>query len=70
MPNTPALVGLGMTGLMARDAVTADDKALVEREGEETVIVTTPTDPVRARKPGLPIDGGFRPIRGVLASVR
>jgi pyrroline-5-carboxylate reductase len=31
MPNTPALVGLGMTGLMARDAVTADDKALVER---------------------------------------
>ncbi len=31
MPNTPALVGLGMTGLMARAAVTADDKALVER---------------------------------------
>jgi pyrroline-5-carboxylate reductase len=27
MPNTPALVGLGMTGLMARAAVTADDKA-------------------------------------------
>ena len=31
MPNTPALVGLGMTGLMARAAVTADDKTLVER---------------------------------------
>jgi pyrroline-5-carboxylate reductase len=31
MPNTPALVGLGMTGLMARAAVTDDDKALVER---------------------------------------
>ncbi|MEX1167423.1 MAG: pyrroline-5-carboxylate reductase [Hydrogenophaga sp.] len=31
MPNTPALVGLGMTGLMARAAVNADDKALVER---------------------------------------
>jgi pyrroline-5-carboxylate reductase len=31
MPNTPALVGLGMTGLMARTAVTGDDKALVER---------------------------------------
>ena len=31
MPNTPALVGLGMTGLMARAAVSADDKALVER---------------------------------------
>ncbi len=30
MPNTPALVGLGMTGLMARAAVSADDKALVE----------------------------------------
>lgn len=31
MPNTPALVGLGMTGLIARPAVTGDDKALVER---------------------------------------
>ena len=31
MPNTPALVGLGMTGLMARAGVSADDKALVER---------------------------------------
>lgn len=31
MPNTPALVGLGMTGLMARAAVSAGDKALVER---------------------------------------
>ena len=31
MPNTPALVGLGMTGLMARAAVSADDRALVER---------------------------------------
>jgi pyrroline-5-carboxylate reductase len=31
MPNTPALVGLGMSGLMARAAVSADDRALVER---------------------------------------
>ena len=31
MPNTPALVGLGMTGLMARAAVSAADRALVER---------------------------------------
>ena len=31
MPNTPALVGLGMTGLMARAAVSADDRALAER---------------------------------------
>lgn len=31
MPNTPALVGLGMTGLMARAAVSAEDRALVER---------------------------------------
>jgi len=31
MPNTPALVGLGMTGLMARPAVTAAERALVER---------------------------------------
>lgn len=30
MPNTPALVGLGMTGLMARAAVSDADKALVE----------------------------------------
>lgn len=31
MPNTPALVGKGMTGLFARPAVGADDKLLVER---------------------------------------
>jgi pyrroline-5-carboxylate reductase len=31
MPNTPALVGLGMTGLMARSAVSARDRALIER---------------------------------------
>jgi pyrroline-5-carboxylate reductase len=31
MPNTPALVGLGMTGLMARAAVSDADRALVER---------------------------------------
>ena len=31
MPNTPALVGLGMTGLFARDAVSADDRAVVEQ---------------------------------------
>jgi pyrroline-5-carboxylate reductase len=31
MPNTPALVGKGMTGLFARDAVTALDRQLVER---------------------------------------
>jgi pyrroline-5-carboxylate reductase len=31
MPNTPALVGLGQTGLFARPAVTTDDKAWVER---------------------------------------
>jgi pyrroline-5-carboxylate reductase len=30
MPNTPALVGLGMTGLMARAAVSPADRALVE----------------------------------------
>ena len=36
MPNTPALVGKGMTALYARDAVTAQDKAQVER-----VIATT-----------------------------
>jgi pyrroline-5-carboxylate reductase len=30
MPNTPALVGQGMTGLFARDAVTAADRAAVE----------------------------------------
>ena len=30
MPNTPALVGLGMTGLFARDAVSAVDRAQVE----------------------------------------
>ncbi len=36
MPNTPALIGKGMTALYPRPAVTADDKALVE-----TVISTT-----------------------------
>jgi pyrroline-5-carboxylate reductase len=30
MPNTPALIGQGIAGLFARDAVTADDKAQVE----------------------------------------
>ncbi len=30
MPNTPALVGKGMTGLFARDAVAAGDRAQVE----------------------------------------
>ena len=30
MPNTPALVGQGMTGLFARDAVSATDRAQVE----------------------------------------
>ncbi len=30
MPNTPALVGLGMTGLFARDGVSDADRALVE----------------------------------------
>jgi pyrroline-5-carboxylate reductase len=36
MPNTPALVGKGMTALYARAAASADDKARVER-----VIATT-----------------------------
>ncbi len=31
MPNTPALVGLGQTGLFARAAVTASDREAVER---------------------------------------
>ena len=31
MPNTPALVGQGITGLFACPAVTPDDKALVEQ---------------------------------------
>ncbi len=31
MPNTPALIGKGMTGLFARDAVTAADRLLAER---------------------------------------
>ncbi|RZS58372.1 pyrroline-5-carboxylate reductase [Sphaerotilus mobilis] len=30
MPNTPALIGMGITGLYARAAVTAADRALVE----------------------------------------
>lgn len=36
MPNTPALVGLGMTGLFARPAVTEHDRSLIEH-------VLTPT---------------------------
>ena len=36
MPNTPALVGLGQTGLFARTAVTASDKAWIE-----AVVATT-----------------------------
>jgi pyrroline-5-carboxylate reductase len=36
MPNTPALVGLGMSGLFARAAVSAKDRALVEK-----VVATT-----------------------------
>jgi pyrroline-5-carboxylate reductase len=36
MPNTPALVGKGMTALYPRPAVSAEDKAMVER-----VIATT-----------------------------
>ncbi len=36
MPNTPALVGLGQTGLFARSAVTPADKAWVEQ-----VVATT-----------------------------
>jgi pyrroline-5-carboxylate reductase len=36
MPNTPALVGLGMSGLFAREAVSAEERALVE-----TVVKTT-----------------------------
>ena len=36
MPNTPALVGKGMTALFARPAATAADKALVEQ-----VVATT-----------------------------
>jgi len=30
MPNTPALVGLGQTGLFARQGVTAEDRSLIE----------------------------------------
>lgn len=36
MPNTPALVGLGQTGLFARTAVTTNDKAWIEQ-----VVATT-----------------------------
>jgi pyrroline-5-carboxylate reductase len=36
MPNTPALVGLGQTGLFARPAVTANDKTWIEQ-----VVATT-----------------------------
>jgi pyrroline-5-carboxylate reductase len=31
MPNTPALIGLGISGLFARPAVRADDRGLVEQ---------------------------------------
>jgi pyrroline-5-carboxylate reductase len=36
MPNTPALVGMGQTGLFARPAVTASDKSWIEQ-----VVATT-----------------------------
>ena len=36
MPNTPALIGLGMSGLFARDAVTAGERATVETLLEPT----------------------------------
>ncbi len=36
MPNTPALVGMGMTGMFARDSVTAADRVLAE-----AVVATT-----------------------------
>jgi pyrroline-5-carboxylate reductase len=36
MPNTPALVGLGMTGLFARAAASQSDRALVERVVQTT----------------------------------
>ncbi len=36
MPNTPALVGLGMTGLFARGSVTVEDRAVVD-----AVVATT-----------------------------
>jgi len=31
MPNTPALIGQGISGLFARDAVTPDERAAIER---------------------------------------
>lgn len=31
MPNTPALIGLGIAGLYAREAVSADDRSAIER---------------------------------------
>lgn len=36
MPNTPALIGQGMAGLVARPGVTADERAQVERLFEPT----------------------------------
>ena len=36
MPNTPALVGKGMTALFARDAVTADDRLAIENMVQTT----------------------------------
>ena len=36
MPNTPALIGQGMTGLYAGSAVTADERALAERAASAT----------------------------------
>ena len=50
MPNTPALVGLGMTGLMARAAVSADDKALVQAMRKSNQMVVTATTPLTARR--------------------
>lgn len=47
MPNTPALVGLGMTGLVARTAVTPEDRTLAEsviRTTGELVWVSTEAD--------------------------
>jgi pyrroline-5-carboxylate reductase len=31
MPNTPALIGQGISGLFARDAVTADERTIIEQ---------------------------------------
>jgi len=45
MPNTPALVGLGMTGLFAREGASAADRALVESVVKTTgELVWVPTE--------------------------